>query len=1030
VGSVKSLASVVSRKLGSALSGYGRAGRTIGHWAGLVSSSVLLSGLLLVAVAPGTSFVAAICTSNCGYGDWPMFHAGATRTGLNSYETALSTSSVASMSEAWTGYVGGNVQSSVAVVGTTIYVGSADHKLYAFAAGCAGGEGTCTPLWTAATGGTINSSPAVIGGVVYVGSADDKLYAFDAAGGNANCTGVAPTRTCTPLWTAATTGIVGSSPVVSGGVVYVGSADDKLYAFDAAGGNTTCTGSAPTRTCTAIWTGTTGGGVSASPSINGSVVYVGSEDDKLYAFATGCNSGGGSCNPLWTATTNGAIFSSPAFDGGVVYIGTNHGTLYAYDAAGGATTCSGAPKVCTAIWTGTTGGFIYNTPAVANGVIYVGSTDDKLYAFAAGCATGGNACTPLWTGATGNEILYSSPAVANGVVYVGSHDNTLYAFDAAGPDAHCIGLAPSRTCSPLWTYVAGGGTLFWDGSPAISHGVLYVGATDFKLHAFYIALDHIVVSPSGAAVAAGAGQAYTAEAYDVYDNDLGDVTASTTFTIDAGTACPSDTCSSIVVGAHTVTGTDGAITATATLNVTAGALDHLVLSPLTATVNAVGTQIYTAEGYDVHGNDLGDVTGSTTFTIDSGTACPADTCTGAVAGGHTVTGTDGTATGTATLTVAGDTFHPVPPVRLLDTRNGNGGLPGKLSAGVPGTFQITGRGGVPSGATAVTANVTIVRPSAASSVYLGPDPIAHPSSATINFNKADITAYGSTIALSNTGSMSATYMAASGTTDLVVDVTGYFTPDSTGDTYHPVTPARLLDTRYSNGLSGKFVTGVPRSFAVWGRGGVPSSATAVTGNLTVVNSTNSWAVYLGPDKVASPTTSTINFAKGQIRANSLTVPLSSTGSLAATFLSSAGNKTDLVFDVTGYYTADLTGARYVPLTPAALLDTRTGNGLSGKFGANAPRSFAVWGRGGVPSNATGVTGIVSIYNQSGSWAIFVGPLDTPKPTTSALNFLKGDNCSNGVTVALSGAGNLSATYIGSAGTTSNVVFVVTGYFVP
>jgi hypothetical protein len=410
-------------------------------------------------------------------------------------------------------------------------------------------------------------------------------------------------------------------------------------------------------------------------------------------------------------------------------------------------------------------------------------------------------------------------------------------------------------------------------------------------------------------------------------------------------------------------------------------------------------------------------------------ACTDNVCTSLVDGTQTVTATSGDGTGSATVTVGGTTYHPLSPVRLLDTRIGNG-LSGKFAASVPRTFQITGRGGVPAGATAVTANVTIVKPSATASVYLGPDPIVSPTTATISFNKADITAYGSTIALDGAGEMSATYMATIGSTDLLVDVTGFFTADSTGATYHPLTPARLLDTRHANGLSGKFVAGVPRGFPVWGRGGVPTGATAVTGNLTVVNSTNAWAVYLGPDKIASPGTSTINFAKGQIRANSLTVPLSIAGSLAATFLSSAGNKTDLVFDVTGYYTADLTGARFVPLAAASVLDTQIGTGLTGKFTASTPRTFGVWGNGGVPNAATGVTGIVSVHSQSGPWAVFVGPLAIATPTTSALNFLKGDNCSNGVTVALSPSGSLSVTYLGSPRSTTNVVFVVTGYFVP
>jgi hypothetical protein len=199
--------------------------------------------------------------------------------------------------------------------------------------------------------------------------------------------------------------------------------------------------------------------------------------------------------------------------------------------------------------------------------------------------------------------------------------------------------------------------------------------------------------------------------------------------------------------------------------------------------------------------------------------------------------------------------------------------------------------------------------------------------------------------------------------------------------------------------------------------------------VTVVNSTNAWAIYLGPAPISKPKASTINFLKGQIAGNSLTVALSATGTLSATFMSGSGSTTDLVFDVTGYYTADATGRRYVPLTPASLLDTRSAIGLSGKFSANTPRTFTVRGHAGVPANAAGITGVVSVVNQTSSWALGVGRVPATKPTTSALNFLKGDFCSNGVTVALSSTGTLSLTYMSGAGNKTDVVLFVTGYFV-
>ena len=59
------------------------------------------------------------------------------------------------------------------------------------------------------------------------------------------------------------------------------------------------------------------------------------------------------------------------------------------------------------------------------------------------------------------------------------------------------------------------------------------------------------------------------------------------------------------------------------------------------------------------------------------------------------------------------------------------------------------------------------------------------------------------------------------------------------------------------------------------------------------------------------------------------------------------------------------------------------------------------------------------------------PSPTNSPTTSTLNFPLGDNRANGVTVALSGTGSLSATYMGSVGgATTDLLFDVTGYFVP
>jgi outer membrane protein assembly factor BamB len=76
-------------------------------------------------------------------------------------------------------------------------------------------------------------------------------------------------------------------------------------------------------------------------------------------------------------------------------------------------------------YTNATGNGIESSPAVANGVVYIGSLDKKLYALDA--VTG----THKWSYTTGRGIN-SSPAVANGVVYVGSDDHNVYAFHLPG----------------------------------------------------------------------------------------------------------------------------------------------------------------------------------------------------------------------------------------------------------------------------------------------------------------------------------------------------------------------------------------------------------------------------------------------------------------------------------------------------------------------------------------------------------------------------------------------------------------------
>jgi parallel beta-helix repeat protein len=166
------------------------------------------------------------------------------------------------------------------------------------------------------------------------------------------------------------------------------------------------------------------------------------------------------------------------------------------------------------------------------------------------------------------------------------------------------------------------------------------------------ALDHLVLSPASATIGAGGSQVYTAEGRDQYNNSLGDVTATTTFSIAPNGSCSGASCTATVTGAHTVTGTNAGKTGTASLQVGAGSLDHIVISPSSATIGAGGSQAYTAQGFDASNNSLGDVTAFTTFSIGPEGTCTGSICTANAGGPHTVTGNDGGKTNAASLTVS------------------------------------------------------------------------------------------------------------------------------------------------------------------------------------------------------------------------------------------------------------------------------------------------------------------------------------------------------------------------------------------
>jgi len=127
--------------------------------------------------------------------------------------------------------------------------------------------------------------------------------------------------------------------------------------------------------------------------------------------------------------------------------------------------------------------------------------------------------------------------------------------------------------------------------------------------------------------------------------------------------------------------------------------------------------------------------------------------------------------------------------------------------------------------------------------------------------------------------------------------------------YYSVTPCRLVDTRGPTGVNGgpALSAGSPRSFAIWSAPaacGIPSTAQAVTLNVTFVMPTQDGFLKIWPFNTTPPLTSNINAsANTPAIANGAIVPLGADPSLQVTVVygTAISGTAHVVIDVTGYY---------------------------------------------------------------------------------------------------------------------------------
>jgi hypothetical protein len=211
-------------------------------------------------------------------------------------------------------------------------------------------------------------------------------------------------------------------------------------------------------------------------------------------------------------------------------------------------------------------------------------------------------------------------------------------------------------------------------------------------------------------------------------------------------------------------------------------------------------------------------------------------------------------------------------------------------------------------------------------------------------------------------------------------------------TFHPVAPARLLDTRIGLGAAKAAVPSHGTvTFLVAGRGGVPATgASAVALNMTVTGPQAGGYLTVWPHGAARPNASVLNFATAHTVANSATVLLPGNGRLDV-YNGSAGS-VQAIADVSGYVAAGTVtaGGGLVPLPPARVLDTRSGTGGTvGPVAAGGTVRLHAAGAGGVPP--AGVSAVLLNLNvpapaSSGYLVAWDG--GPVVPDTSNLNFAR------------------------------------------
>lgn len=362
-------------------------------------------------------------------------------------------------------------------------------------------------------------------------------------------------------------------------------------------------------------------------------------------------------------------------------------------------------------------------------------------------------------------------------------------------------------------------------------------------------------------------------------------------------------------------------------------------------------------------------------------------------------------------------FHPVTETRILDTRN-TGDSP--VGAGATRAVQVTGTGGVPSsGVLAVAVNVTVV-PTTGTTLTVYPDQTARPAISDLNDASGEVLANFKIVPPGPDGKI-AVFNGSPGSTELVVDVTGYFTADSAAagaSTFTPMTPTRIVNTLAGLGApKAQLGAAKPLAVQVGGANGIPSGITAVAIDAQGINpAADGWLEYY-PDGTTRPNVSGVAFHQNATTAETEIVPVAANGKIDV-YASAA---TDVVVDVEGYFTGDTSGEVFHSIGGTRIIDSRQ---HGGPIASGAVVKVSA-GPAVVAQNPSLVLTYSAIGGSAAGW--MVGYADgTSRGAGSTLDYDTSQVIDN-LAITPSTDGTVDVYNVGGGGTTQLVV-ECTGYF--